>query len=288
MDSGQENNIQNGNADSYNFNDQDLIRQLIQSRMSQGQKLEVEDLSGYELPPRSQFSMLSKPAVTFKYGQMTFSMASVRLFEACSFILTPVHRGKKRMSVVPCTEEEASSLQWSRKRQADGMVVNRGITSREFIAKIYRMMGWSVNCRYKVMGRLAIGKPYDIPILVFDLEEAIMFDSKPVEIVNEETGEIKKQQVMYYPDRYKDCIGKSYTDYMEGKQMTMFEYLDEYTGKSYADLPDEDPIEKKVEQSENSLNVENKAAEPEDEVFLPNQSDSDKSSGIGGGGYFGG
>ena len=61
MDSGQENKKQNG--DSYNFNDQELIRQLIKSRMSQGQQLEVEDLSGYELPPRSQFSMLSKPAL---------------------------------------------------------------------------------------------------------------------------------------------------------------------------------------------------------------------------------
>lgn len=70
--------------------------------------------------------------------------------------------------------------------------------------------------------------------------------------------------------------------------MTMFEYLDEYTGKSYADLPDEDPLENKAEQSEDHLNAENNVAEPEDEVFLPNQSDSDKSSGIGGGGYFGG
>ena len=35
MDSGQENKKQNG--DSYNFNDQELIRQLIKSRMSQGQ-----------------------------------------------------------------------------------------------------------------------------------------------------------------------------------------------------------------------------------------------------------
>ena len=286
MDSGQENKKQNG--DSYNFNDQEIIRQLIKSRMSQGQQLEVEDLSGYELPPRSQFSMLSKPAVTFKYGQMTFSMASVRLFEACSFVLTPVHRGKKRMSVVPCAEEEASSLQWSRKRQSDGMVVNRGITSREFIAKIYRMMGWNVNCRYKVMGRLAIGKPYNVPILVFELEEAIMFDSKPVEIVNEETGEVKKQQVMYYPDMYKDCIGKSYTDYVEGRQMTMFEYLDEYTGKSYTDLPDEEPQEKKTEQEDNSKKTESHEVDSGDEVFLPNQSDSDKHRNLNGGDYFGG
>jgi len=79
-----------------------------------------------------------------------------------------------------------------------------------------------------------------MPVLIFDLEEAIMFDSKPMEFVDEETGEIKKKQVKYYPEEYKDCIGKSYNDYIEAKQMNIFEFLDEYTGQSYSDLPEEE------------------------------------------------
>ena len=64
--------------------------------------------------------------------------------------------------------------------------------------------------------------------------------SKQMEFVDEETGEIKKKQVKYYPEEYKDCIGKSYNDYIEATQMNIFEFLDEYTGQSYSDLPEEE------------------------------------------------
>lgn len=229
-----------GKGQSYNFTDQELIRQLVKSRMAQGQELEFEDLSGYELPPRTQFSMLSKPAVSIKYGKMTFNMASVRMFDEALFILTPVNCDKKRLMVVPCKEEESASLQWARIRESDDTKVNRIISSEEFILKLYKMMGWKLNCRYKILGRVALAKPGPMPVLIFDLEEAIMFDSKPMEFVDEETGEIKKKQVKYYPEEYKDCIGKSYNDYIEAKQMNIFELLDEYTGQSYSDLPEEE------------------------------------------------
>lgn len=229
-----------GKGQSYNFTDQELIRQLVKSRMAQGQELEFEDLSGYELPPRTQFSMLSKPAVSIKYGKMTFNMASVRMFDEALFILTPVNRDKKRLMVVPCKEEESASLQWARIRESDDTKVNKTISSEEFILKLYKMMGWKLNCRYKILGRVALAKPGPMPVLIFDLEEAIMFDSKPMEFVDEETGEIKKKQVKYYPEEYKDCIGKSYNDYIEAKQMNIFEFLDEYTGQSYSDLPEEE------------------------------------------------
>ena len=107
--------------------------------MAQGQELEFEDLSGYELPPRTQFSMLSKPAVSIKYGKMTFNMASVRMFDEDLFILTPVNRDKKRLMVVPCKEEESASLQWARIRESDDTKVNRTISSEEFILKLYKM-----------------------------------------------------------------------------------------------------------------------------------------------------
>lgn len=175
-----------------------------------------------------------------KYGKMTFNMASVRMFDEALFILTPVNRDKKRLMVVPCKEEESASLQWARIRESDDTKVNRTISSEEFILKLYKMMGWKLNCRYKILGRVALAKPGPMPVLIFDLEEAIMFDSKPMEFVDEETGEIKKKQVKYYPEEYKDCIGKSYNDYIEAKQMNIFEFLDEYTGQSYSDLPEEE------------------------------------------------
>lgn len=228
-------------GESYSLSDQELIRQLVKSRMAQKSTLEYEDLDGYVLPPRTQFSMLKKPSVTIKYGRMTFNMACIRLFEDVEFILPLVHPDKKKLTAVMCAEEESASVAWARKRQSDDVWVNRDITSEDFILNIYKMMGWKLDCRYKVLGRIANSRQG--LVIVFELEEAIMFASKPVEIVNEETGEIKKKQVKYYPDAYKDCIGKSYNDYVESRQMNMFEYLEEYMGQTYSDMSTEEQVE---------------------------------------------
>ena len=222
---------------SYNYSDQELIRRLVKSRMSQKQQLEYEDLDGYVLPPRTQFSMLKKPAVTIKYGRMTFNMPCIRLFESVQYILPLIHPEKKKLTIVTCAEEESASVQWARIRSTDGEWVNRDITSDDFIHNVYKMMGWKLGCRYKVLGRVANSR--EGLVLVFELEEAVMFASKPVEIVNEETGEVKKKQVKYYPDAYKDVIGKSYNDYVEARQMNLFEYLEDYVGQTYSDKPQE-------------------------------------------------
>lgn len=58
---------------------------------------ENESFEGYELPPRTQFSMLKKPAVSIKYGQLTFNMAAIRLFEGVKHVLTVVNTEKKRL-----------------------------------------------------------------------------------------------------------------------------------------------------------------------------------------------
>lgn len=229
-------------GESYSYSDQELIRQLVKSRMAQKSTLEYEDLDGYVLPPRTQFSMLKKPALTIKYGRMTFNMACIKLFETVEYILPLVHPDKKKLTVVMCAEEESASVAWARKRQKDDVWVNRDITSEDFILNIYKMMGWKLDCRYKVLGRIANSRQG--LVIVFELEEAIMFASKPVEIVNKETGEIKKKQVKYYPDAYKDCIGKSYNDYVESRQMNMFEYLEEYMGQTYSDVPTSQEVER--------------------------------------------
>ena len=54
-----------------------LIRELAQIRKEHKRELEYEKFDGYELPPRTQFSMLNKPAVSIKYGVMKFNMACI-------------------------------------------------------------------------------------------------------------------------------------------------------------------------------------------------------------------
>lgn len=222
-----------GTGQAYNAKDEELIHQLINSRLEQKAQLEYEDLEGYEIPPRTQFSMMKKPAVTIRYKQFSFNTAAVRLFEGVQHVIPILNPQKKRLAIVPCSQEESASVEWAREK--DGKWISKPITSLEFVEKIYALMNWDRNCRYKILGRVANSS--DGLILLFDLDEAIFYAATPTEYIDQSTGEVKKRRTVYYPDEYKDRIGKSYNDYAEARQLSIFEDLEGYVGQTYGDAP---------------------------------------------------
>ena len=217
-------------GETYSVKDQALIQQLVKSRLDQKAELEYDNLDGYEVPPPTQFSMLKKPAVNIRYGKLCFNTAAVRLFSGIKYVLPLIHPEKKRLTIIMCAEEESASIQWARCK--DDLWCTRDITSEDFTANVYKMMKWDSSCRYKAMGRIA-NSPRGL-ILIFDLNEAIMFAQKPLEYVDKETGQVKKKKVKYYPDQYKDHIGKTYDDYFATRQTSMFEQFDGYVGQEDA------------------------------------------------------
>ena len=89
-------------------------------------------------------------------------------------------------------------------------------------------------------------------ILVFEMEEAIMFAPKKEEFVDPVTGETKKRQVKYYPDAYKNRIGRSYTEYEQYRQLNLFEDFGNYNKEQQPDQ-EEKSIENHMEGTEASM-----------------------------------
>lgn len=74
------------------------------------------------------------------------------------------------------------------------------------------------------------------------------------------TGEMKKKQMKFFPDTYKNRIGKSYNDYIADHQMNMFEDFIGYQGSAVLDEPvreedsfSKEPMSQESEISENKL-----------------------------------
>lgn len=245
----------------------ELIQEYVKTRMQQNQTVEYESFDGYELPPRTQFSMLKKPAVTFKYGKLSFNMAAIRMFKGVRHILPMVNASKKKFAIVPCTEEESASIEWARKNRA-GKWVNKEITAVDFIEKIFKLMDWDRECRYKVLGRVAASERG--LILVFEMEEAIMFAPKRESYIDPKTGKEKKRQVKYYPDSYKNCIGRSYSDYEEYRQQSQFEDFADYKRDLLASA-DECSINEKAEENPKDMPVMDTSC-----ILLPAQNASTK------------
>ena len=109
----------------------------------------------------------------------------------------------------------------------------------------------------KVLGRVANSDQG--LCMLFDLEEAIMFTPKPQEYADPLTGEMKKKQMKFFPDTYRNRIGKSYNDYIADHQMNMFEDFIGYQGSAVLDEPvrEEDSFSKESmsQESEISENI---------------------------------
>lgn len=225
------------NYAGYTDKETEIIKQFIQLRKEQKAELAYESLKGYEYPPRTQFSMLKKPAVSLKFPELTFNMACIKLFEGIQHILTFVNSERKRLAAVMCPEEEMSSVEWARIQKKDGAWVNKSIRSAEFVDKIFSFMDWDKNCRYKTLGTI-VNSERGL-CLLFDLTEAIMTNPKMTEYVDAITGETKKKRIIYYPDKYKGKIGKTYDDYAASQQVNIFESLEGYTGNTYNDFKTE-------------------------------------------------
>ncbi|MBQ7644612.1 MAG: hypothetical protein IJS84_06260 [Spirochaetales bacterium] len=198
----------------------EVIRQMTGGN---GVSIVYESFEGYEVPPRTQFAMLNKPAVSIKDGRMTFNMACVRIFKGIHHIVPMINRKTHRLAIIPCKEEEGSSVQWSRMKGEE--LVNKDITARDFIGNIYSLMGWDEGCRYKIMGRLSNSERG--LIFVFDLDEAIKYEAIKGSI-NKKTGKPRIEQIKYYPEKYRDRIGRDYSDYMEARRQEGKEALVDY------------------------------------------------------------
>ena len=68
---------------------------------------------------------------------------------------------------------------------------------------------------------------------------------------------MKKKQIKFFPDVYKDRIGKSYNDYIAGHQMNLFEDFIGYQGSAVLDEPEQktDTISVPIPQCEESENI---------------------------------
>ena len=135
-----EENKEKDMRNAYNQEEAELIRKLVQLRQEQKVELEYIDLTDYETPPRTQFSMLKKPAVSIKFPEFTFNMACIRLFEGIKYIIPWTSKGQKTLVAVMCSEEEMSSVEWARQQQKDNAWVNKPIKSVEFVDKIFNFI----------------------------------------------------------------------------------------------------------------------------------------------------
>ena len=133
----------------------------------------AEDFSydGYQVVRRELFAHLREPAVVIRRDSVTFNTACIAGLEDAVYIQILVNQDNKRMVVRKCEENDKDALRWCVAKPDKRK--SRKMTNKIFSAMMYEMMGWNLDCRYKILGHKITFE--DETIYVFDLMETEIF-----------------------------------------------------------------------------------------------------------------
>ena len=214
----------------------------------------AEDYSydGYQVVRRELFAHLREPAVVIRRDSVTFNTACIAGLEDAVYIQILVNQDSKRMVVRKCEENDKDALRWCVAKPDKRK--SRKMTNKIFSAMMYEMMGWNLDCRYKILGHKITFE--DETIYVFDLMETEIFlDIKgkrakkdtesqfTTEKANsiEETAsnstdnersveEIKrKNRIPFYPKEWKDSFGLPVEEHRKALEINMLDGYAEFT-----------------------------------------------------------
>lgn len=214
----------------------------------------AEDFSydGYQVVRRELFAHLREPAVVIRRDSVTFNTACIAGLEDAVYIQILVNQDSKRMVVRKCEENDKDALRWCVAKPDRRK--SRKMTNKIFSAMMYEMMGWNLDCRYKILGHKITFE--DETIYVFDLMETEIFlDIKgkrakkdtesqfTTEKANsiEETAsnstdnersveEIKrKNRIPFYPKEWKDSFGLPVEEHRKALEINMLDGYAEFT-----------------------------------------------------------
>lgn len=214
----------------------------------------AEDFSydGYQVVRRELFAHLREPAVVIRRDSVTFNTACIAGLEDAVYIQILVNQDNKRMVVRKCEENDKDALRWCVAKPDKRK--SRKMTNKIFSAMMYEMMGWNLDCRYKILGHKITFE--DETIYVFDLMETEIFldikgkrskkdteSQTTIENVSniEETAssdtdtersveEIKRKNgIPFYPKEWKDSFGLPVEEHRKALEINMLDGYAEFT-----------------------------------------------------------
>ncbi len=181
----------------------------FQLNVEEGEEQEAVDLAGYQVTKAELFAHSREAAVTIWDNRIKFNMACLRKFPGVTHIQLLIHPEQKRLIVRPCLPDAPDSLRWA-SGGGEREVKNRDMLCMIFAQRLYDLMGWEKQYRYKMLGKPAV---YNNEVLyLFKLNDFELFVTK---------GPQKRRS--YLPENWRDFFGVPVEDHEEAYKIDLAE-----------------------------------------------------------------
>ena len=157
--------------------------------------VDVINYTGYEVVRREYFAHLREPAIVLSDYKLKLNTACLRKIPDVSYVQMLVNQETNKLAARPCQESDKDSIAI---KTASGRT--RAVTCRLFYAKLFSLMNWNPDYKYKILGKLVQGN--DDAIILFDLNAPQIFRR---EVISD--GKIRTSRTQVFPESWKNQFG---------------------------------------------------------------------------------
>lgn len=172
------------------------------------------DYERFQVVRRELFAHLREPSLSFNNCKFYVNAASLAKFPNAEYMQVLINRKTKILALRPCKEGERDSFAWC--HVSKGKRVAKQITCKLFYAKVFTMMGWNPDYRYKLLGTVIHAKGEYL--LAFDLSSTEVYSKTYTE---EDKPKISRTPT--YPASWQNQFGMPFYEHRQSMQINIFD-----------------------------------------------------------------
>lgn len=205
--------------------------------------VETVDYEGCEVVRREFFSHTFEVSVSFRIDSIMFNTATLKKMPNVRYVQFIVNPEKKKIVIRSCDVDDKDAIRWCQYNEKLDKRTPKKILCRMFAAKVFDMMDWNIENRYKIQGNI-LRSPNEM-LIVFDLNDTEVYTPKK----RLEDGRLMKSKP-YYPEGWRESFGLPVAEH---ERVLDINILDGYARmqiieqrnvkKPKAPLPDVDQVE---------------------------------------------
>lgn len=200
------------------FNSTDSVMLEKSPVLSEGEEIldmsDDFDFGDFQVVRREFFAHLREPSLTFNNCRIYVNSASLSKFPNTDYMQVLINRQTKILALRPCREGERDSFPWCYESKEKRKP--KQITCKLFFAKIFTMMEWNPDFRYKLLGTVIHSKGEYL--LAFDLSSTEVYQKTYAE------GEKPKvSRIPVFPSGWQNQFGLPFYEHRQSMQINIFD-----------------------------------------------------------------
>ena len=198
------------------------------------------NLEEFQVVRREFFAHMREPAVTFNNRKFYVNSACLTKFPNTYFVQALINPHTKILALRPCGENERGAFQWC--TMSKGKRQPRQSTCTLFFLKMFDMMHWNPDHRYKLLGNII--RANGEYLIAFDLTSTEVYQKT----YDEEGAKATTSRTPVYPIGWQNQFGMTFNEHKQSMLVNIFEGYAIYSIKENQTIRQTPPAPKPDEQ----------------------------------------